>query len=181
MPFVYGKHAVISSGMIEFPPAVKEGVKAIVDQTVSQHIQNGTATEYIAALYITNLIRSWGWERWVECCDLDTMSDSLIKTIKQVILLHRNIDGASTSEIKLNLAVTDGEQLIAFRCCPRSLEGPPLYYSTPRTQSTGAGDEDRTEHRRYFAVTERREENEAGMWSTVRKNCGVFFLKTDVL
>lgn len=95
------------------------------------NIKGSTDSEHFAALYITFLTAGKGKGGWESQYPLSEMRDALHKAMKTVIELQLQKYGSNAKANNLNVCVTDGQHLVAFRCRNHATEQPPsLYYST---------------------------------------------------
>lgn len=102
-----------------------------MDDDVYANISGSTDSEHLAALYITYLTDGRGKASWEEQYSVQQMRDALRKAIDTVVKLQQKKLGAKAEPNSLNLATTDGSQLVTFRVRNHAVEQPPsLYYST---------------------------------------------------
>lgn len=130
-PFVFGRHTIMHNGMISHFIDIKRGMVQIIGKAAFENIHGGTDSEHLAALYITCLTNSGGPETWEQQYPVREMSAALSKAIKIVIGLQQKVLGVTNVEANsLNVACTDGEQMIALRVRNHPTEQPPsLYWS----------------------------------------------------
>jgi glutamine amidotransferase len=130
-PFVFGRHTIMHNGVISHFIDIKRGMVQLIGKAAFGNIHGGTDSEHLAALYITCLTNSGEPETWEQQYPVREMSAALSKAIKIVIGLQQKILGVTNAEANsLNIACTDGEQMIAFRVRNHLIEQPPsLYWS----------------------------------------------------
>jgi len=103
----------------------------LMDDDAYANIQGSTDSEHFAALYITYLTEGNGKGSWEKQYPVHQMRDAILKAIGAVVKLQRKKLGEKAEPNSLNLAATDGSQLVAFRVRNHKVEQPPsLYYST---------------------------------------------------
>jgi glutamine amidotransferase len=131
-PFTFGRHTIMHNGVISNFIDIKRGMVQLIGKAAFENIHGGTDSEHLAALYITCLTNSGGPETWEQQYPVREMSAALSKAIKIVIGLQQKILGVTKAEANsLNVACTDGEQMIAFRVRNHLTEQPPsLYWSS---------------------------------------------------
>lgn len=145
-PFTFGRHTIMHNGEIADFIKIKKQLAELIDDEVYASLQGSTDSEHLAALYMTFLIKynkQAGSEpaskssagpraSWELQYPATTMADALRDVFITIIALqHRILDINTVEANSLNVAVTDGEQLVAFRFRNHQIEQPPsLYYST---------------------------------------------------
>jgi len=145
-PFTFGVHTIMHNGYISDFAKVKRKMCDKMTQEAYEHIQGGTDTEHFAALLISFLCpesqataTSCGEEggaqptpaAWEEYYSASQIRDALEQTISTIITIQTSILGPKTQPNDLNIAVTDGQTLVACRFRNHATEQPPsLYYST---------------------------------------------------
>ena len=103
----------------------------LMDDDSYANISGSTDSEHFAALYITYLTDGKGKYSWEKQYSVYQMRDAMRKTIGTIVQLQRKKLGDKAEPNSLNLATTDGSQLVAFRFRNHTIEQPPsLYYST---------------------------------------------------
>lgn len=94
------------------------------------HIFGATDSEHLAALFMHHLTPSKGKESWAEPRGLEDMVRALKQTVLDVCTLQKEVLGEQARPNSLNLAVTDGVQLVATRFRNHASQQPPsLYWS----------------------------------------------------
>ena len=131
-PFPFGRWCFMHNGGIaHFNRIKKEMVKIISDEAFDL-VKGTTDTEHLAALFFTNLEKTKGAKSWEETHSLHEVKHTLETTIHQILEIQRRVVAPSAPEASsLNVAITDGEQLLTIRFRNHPLEEPPsLYIST---------------------------------------------------
>ena len=100
-----------------------------MSQEAYSHIEGGTDTEHFAALFMSFLCPDP--EAWEEYHTPQEMKNALFKTIETIITVQNSMLGTKAQPNDLNIAVTDGQSLVACRFRNHATEQPPsLYHST---------------------------------------------------
>lgn len=130
-PFVFGRHTFMHNGVIsDFIVICRDMVK-LMDDDAYANIHGSTDSEHFAALYMTYLTEGKGQKSWEKQYTVKQMRDAMLKAVGTVVKLQRGRIGDKAEPNSLNLATTDGSQLVAFRFRNHAIEQPPsLYYST---------------------------------------------------
>ena len=103
----------------------------LMDDDSYGNVHGSTDSEHFAALYITYLTDGKGRKSWEQQYTVKQMRDAMRKAVGTVVKLQREKLGDKAEPNSLNLAATDGSQLVAFRFRNHAIEQPPsLYYST---------------------------------------------------
>lgn len=103
----------------------------LMDDDSYANIAGSTDSEHFAALYITYLTEGKGKASWEKQYTVHQMRDAMRKTVGTIVQLQRKKLGEKAEPNSLNIAATDGSQLVAFRFRNHAVEQPPsLYYST---------------------------------------------------
>ena len=103
----------------------------LMDSDAYANMAGSTDSEHLAALYITYLTDGKGKASWEKQYTIHQMRDAMRKAIGTVHQLQRKHLGDKAEPNSLNLATTDGSQLVAFRFRNHATEQPPsLYWST---------------------------------------------------
>ena len=146
-PFTFGIHTIMHNGYISDFAKVKRKMCEAMSQEAYGHIQGSTDTEHFAALLMTYLCPTqttttpnpYSGEEgegafpasWEEYHTPQQMKEALFKTITTIITLQTSTLGSKAQPNDLNIAVTDGRNLVACRFRNHATEQPPsLYYST---------------------------------------------------
>jgi glutamine amidotransferase len=95
-------------------------------------VKGTTDSEHIGALFFTYLEEDKGADSWEHSHLLKDVKSSLEKAIAKIIEIQKQVVPADQLEANsLNIAITDGEQLLAVRFRNHATQHPPsLYYST---------------------------------------------------
>lgn len=134
-PFVFGRHTIMHNGFISDFLDVRRDMLDEIEMDAYKNIHGSTDSEHFAALYMTYLARSsklQGAKSW-ESSDYDCseMRKALIEAVTTVITLQQKSLGRKAQANDLNVAVTDGEKMVALRFRNHEVEQPPsLYWST---------------------------------------------------
>jgi len=119
------------NGVIADFGGIKRAMAMEIGDDEYANVQGSTDSEHFAALYVTYLTKGKGQEGWESQYDVDSMRNALYKAMQTVIELQQKKYGENAKANSLNVCVTDGEQIVAFRCRNHATEQPPsLYYST---------------------------------------------------
>ena len=119
------------NGQISSFLSISREICTHLDDDVYGNISGSTDSEHFAALYMTYLTGGKGKTSWEEGYTVEQMKEALEKAVSTVIGLQKNRLGDSAEPNSLNVAVTNGSQLVALRFRNHPVEQPPsLYYST---------------------------------------------------
>ena len=130
-PFVFGRHTFMHNGVISDFITICRDMVDLMDDDAYANIHGSTDSEHFAALYITYLTEGKGQKSWEQQYTVKQMRDAMRKVVGTVVKLQREKLGDKAQPNSLNLAATDGGQLVAFRVRNHATEQPPsLYYST---------------------------------------------------
>ncbi|KAJ6629926.1 nucleophile aminohydrolase [Mycena sp. CBHHK59/15] len=130
-PFVFGRHTIMHNGVVSGFLAIKRRVCDLLDTHCYANILGSTDSEHLAALYMTILTKGRGKESWEEQYPVAEMLAALRNAFGKIIDLQHEILGPKAEPNSLNVAVTDGRRLVAFRYRNSDIEVPPsLYFST---------------------------------------------------
>ncbi|KAL9109313.1 MAG: hypothetical protein Q9227_006068 [Pyrenula ochraceoflavens] len=142
-PFVFGRHTIMHNGVIANFLDIKRDMVDLIEDDAYANISGSTDSEHLSALYITYLTQKCqtgkkGAAAWEDEYPVKAMSEALGKAIASVVSLQRKKLGSSKMQANsLNVAVTDGEQLVAYRFRNHIMEQPPsLYWSNSAGQSS---------------------------------------------
>lgn len=135
-PFAFGRHIVMHNGSISDFEMNARAVCEKMHHDAFAAMTGRTDSEHFAALYMTHLGRNSrnagnnGAASWEENYTAAQMKAALIKTLEDVFTIQEallpELPGNS-----LNIAVTDGDSMVAMRVRNHVSEEPPsLYYST---------------------------------------------------
>ena len=119
------------NGVIADFVSISRDLCNLMDDDSYANISGSTDSEHFAAVYMTYLTDGKGKASWEQQYPVPKMRDALQKAIGSVVDLQRQKLGDQAQANSLNVAVTDGTQLVAFRYRNHAVEQPPsLYYST---------------------------------------------------
>ena len=103
----------------------------MMDDDAYANISGSTDSEHFAALYMTFLTNGKGKKSWEQEYSVSEMRDAIKKAIEAVVQLQRSKLDDKAVPNSLNVAATDGTQIVAFRFRNHKSDQPPsLYYST---------------------------------------------------
>ena len=129
-PFVFGRHTFMHNGVISDFITISRDIVDLMDNDSYANIAGSTDSEHFAALYITYLTDGKGKSSWEKQYTVHQMRDAMRKAIGSVVQLQRSKLGEKAKANSLNIAATDGSQLVTFRFRNHAVEQPPsLYYS----------------------------------------------------
>ena len=100
----------------------------LMDDDLYANISGSTDSEHFAALYMTCLTNGKGKPSWEQKYEVREMKTALERTIESVVKLQQLKLGDKMQASSLNIAVTDGSQLVAFRFRNHGREQPPSLY-----------------------------------------------------
>ncbi|TVY34262.1 putative glutamine amidotransferase [Lachnellula occidentalis] len=138
-PFTFGIHTIMHNGYVSDFAAIKRKMCESMSQEAYSHIEGGTDTEHLAALFMSILcpassptVNADGIPTaWEEYHSPQALRDALFKTIETIITIQTSLLGSKAQPNDLNIAVTDGQSLVACRFRNHATEQPPsLYHST---------------------------------------------------
>ncbi|KAF2135795.1 uncharacterized protein K452DRAFT_354234 [Aplosporella prunicola CBS 121167] len=134
-PFIFGRHTIMHAGHVSDYVSIRRQLTLEISDVAFAHIRGATDSEHLAALYMTYLCEGLdqaGAIAWDEKYPLDRMYEALKRVVTTVMAVqHRVLGRAAAKANSLNLAVTDGVRLVAFRFRNHVREDPPtLYFST---------------------------------------------------
>ncbi|EIW59609.1 N-terminal nucleophile aminohydrolase [Trametes versicolor FP-101664 SS1] len=133
-PFTFGRHAFMHNGVVAHFPEIKRAMALALSDGAHDLVKGTTDSELLAALFFTYLEEGRGPHAWDAAHPLDELKRCLERAISTVLGLQRDAmarAGKAPDASSLNIAVTDGEQLLAIRFRNHAAEHPPsLYLST---------------------------------------------------
>eukprot|EP01117_Protostelium_nocturnum_P007675 TRINITY_DN2756_c0_g1_i1.p1 TRINITY_DN2756_c0_g1~~TRINITY_DN2756_c0_g1_i1.p1 ORF type:complete len:241 (-),score=2.54 TRINITY_DN2756_c0_g1_i1:120-842(-) len=122
-PFTFGKHVFMHNGTIAHFSIIRRRLSLLISQPIFELMSGTTDSEHFAALYATYL-----GDINVEH-PLSHMLQCLKQTIQSIVSLQKELV-TQVNPSSINIATTDGTQLIALRFRNHPTEQPPsLYYS----------------------------------------------------
>ena len=131
LTFVFGRHMFMHNGVISDFITISRDMVDLLDDDVCANIAGSTDSEHLATLYILYLTEGKGKSNWDKQYTVSQMRDAQRQVVGSVIELQRSKLGKNAQPNSLNIAITDGSQLVTFRFRNHAKELPPsLYYST---------------------------------------------------
>ena len=131
-PFIWGRHTCMHNGVVSNFSTVQRAMCAQMNDHVHASLLGGTDSEHIFALYITCLTEKYGGDKasWEREYTVKEMAEALHQAVATVLNLQQAILGGKRTPNSLNLCVTDGIKLVAYRLRNHATQQPPsLYYS----------------------------------------------------
>ena len=130
-PFVFGRHCFMHNGVVSGFTEIRRRLCAELGDDAFGGVLGSADSEHVAALYMTYLTGGRGKESWELEYPAHDMAAALHKAVVKVIEIQQEVLGSRAAPNSLNLAVTDGRRLVAYRFRNHATEDPPsLYYST---------------------------------------------------
>lgn len=133
-PFQFGRWCFMHNGVVAHFNLIKRDMCAEMSYDAFQLIHGTTDSEHLAGLVFTNLEQSKGPEAWEASHSIEEVKTALEKAIATIIAIQRRVVsklGIGLEASSLNVAITDGEQLLTIRFRNHPTEHPPsLYFST---------------------------------------------------
>ncbi|KAH9922621.1 N-terminal nucleophile aminohydrolase [Fomitopsis serialis] len=133
-PFQFGRWLFMHNGSVAHFAEARRELSLELSDEASAQVKGTTDSETLAALFFTFLERSGGAKAWETSQPLTVVKAALEQAIAKVIEVQKRVmakQGKGIDASSLNLAVTDGTQLLAIRFRNHATEHPPsLYYST---------------------------------------------------
>ncbi|KAH9846430.1 N-terminal nucleophile aminohydrolase [Lenzites betulinus] len=133
-PFAFGRHAFMHNGAVAHFAAVRRAMALELSEKAHECVKGTTDSEMFAALFFTYLGEGRGEGAWEEQYELEEMRRCLERAVGTVLRLQGEAMGRVGRAVEpssLNIAITDGEQLLAIRFRNSATEHPPsLYLST---------------------------------------------------
>lgn len=186
-PFVFGRHTLMHNGVVSNFSDIRRPLLELLSKAAYENVHGTTDSEHLAALYMTYLTApsGGGKETWQRQYSVSEMRDALIAAYRKIIALQQSVLGAENVQANsLNVCVTDGAQLVAFRLRNHAVEQPPsLYWSTragvtlnrkyPDLPAGGANPDavkDSAEHGRHVIVASEPTTYRGEDWSLIEKN-----------
>jgi len=144
-PFVFGKHSIMHNGYVADYEKIKRQLSLLMDLPASEHINGTTDSEAIAGLYMTFLTASMraavedasstAANPWLVSYSVKEMKAALEKTVEAILSTQQKYAPDSGAN-DLNVAVTDGTKLVAFRLRNDKTEQPPSLYWSNKAGAT---------------------------------------------
>lgn len=119
------------NGVIADFVTIKRDMCHEIDDETFKSVQGSTDSEHLAALYVTYLTNGQGASSWEKQYPVAAMKDAMTRAVRKVMELQHKTLGEKAGANSLNLAATDGQQLVTVRFRNHATEQPPsLYWST---------------------------------------------------
>lgn len=135
-PFAFGRHIIMHNGAITDFAVIARKFSEKMHHDAYAAMNGRTDSEHFAALYMTHLGKNSkngggnGASSWEENYTARQMKVALIKTLEDLFTLQAELLEELPGNC-LNIAVTDGDSMVAMRVRNHVSEEPPsLYYST---------------------------------------------------
>lgn len=129
-PFIFGRYTIMHNGYVSDFLEVKRSICNFLDKDAFANIHGSTDSEHVAAMFMTYLAGGEGKRAWENPSSPTQMEIALKNTVQMIIKLQENKLGSKAQPNDLNVAISDGEHLIALRYRNHPTEQPPsLYYS----------------------------------------------------
>jgi glutamine amidotransferase len=188
-PFTFGRYAFMHNGYVSDFVKIKREIANLIGEDEFGNVQGSTDSEHLAALFITNLSKGKGKASWTDDHTVEQILEALHQTVHQVIGVQEKVLGQKRQPNDLNLAVTDGAQLAAYRFRNHVTQQPPsLYWSESagirlNRQYPGSADsskdvagteknEKKSEgsHGKHVIVASEPTTHEENQWTLIQKN-----------
>lgn len=132
-PFIWGRHCGMHNGVVADFPVIRRAMCARMSDQVHAAVLGSTDSEHVFALYMTYLTKDLpdGKSTWEKEFSIKEMASALHDAVATVLSLQDEFLGEKKAPNSLNLCVTDGTKLVAYRFRNHATQEPPsLYYST---------------------------------------------------
>ncbi|KAK4984964.1 hypothetical protein LTR66_008316 [Elasticomyces elasticus] len=130
-PFVFGRYTFMHNGQIADFVLIRRALSELLDDDVYAHVIGSTDSEHLGALIISHLTSGKGKSSWETEYPVAKLADAMRRAVKSVIEIQRKQLGERAQPNDLNLALTDGKRMVAYRFRNHATEQPPsLYWST---------------------------------------------------
>ncbi|TCD62098.1 hypothetical protein EIP91_007473 [Steccherinum ochraceum] len=133
-PFHFGRWCFMHNGVVAHFDLIKRQMCTAMSHEAFQLIRGTTDSEHLAALTFTYLGAQRGPQAWEVSHPLEEVKIALEKAVTKVIELQLQATaalGVPLEASSLNVAITDGTQLLTIRFRNHPTEHPPsLYFST---------------------------------------------------
>lgn len=130
-PFIFGRLSFMHNGSVSDFTEIRLAICNLVAHDIYTNVLGTTDSEHVAALFVHYLTNGRTKESWEEEYTARQMAEALHSAVRTVIELQQKILGSKAKPNSLNLAVTDGTKMVAYRFRNHVEEQPPsLYYST---------------------------------------------------
>ncbi|KAI0345660.1 N-terminal nucleophile aminohydrolase [Trametopsis cervina] len=131
-PYTFGRWSFMHNGVVSHFKEIKRHMVNSTSQEAINLVMGTTDSEHLGALLFTYLEEDKGAQSWDHSHPLQDVKAALEKAITKILEIQKQVVPANTIEpCSLNIAITDGEQLLAIRFRNHATQHPPsLYYST---------------------------------------------------
>lgn len=129
-PFSMGRHTLMHNGVVTDFTQIRRAVSAKHSDAVHAKILGSTDSEHVFGLYMTYLTRGGDATSFEDEYPIEEMAAALHDAVATVINIQSEMIGDKKAPNSLNLCVTDGRKLVAYRFRNHATQEPPsLYYS----------------------------------------------------
>jgi len=132
-PFLFGRHTCMHNGVVSNFSVIRRALCARMNDYAYAAILGSTDSEHVFALYMTYLTKENGGDQasWEREYSVNEMAKALHDAVATILNLQQEYLGTKRTPNSLNLCVTDGTKLVAYRLRNHCNQEPPsLYYST---------------------------------------------------
>ncbi|QIX02398.1 hypothetical protein AMS68_007915 [Peltaster fructicola] len=130
-PFVFGRHTFMHNGVVSDFQSIQRQLSRKLSNATFFNVHGSTDSEYVAALYMTHLTNGGDKSSFEKEYTRQEMINAMHAAVKDVIELQKQELGSQARPNSLNLCVTDGIKVVAYRFRNHATQQPPsLYYST---------------------------------------------------
>lgn len=130
-PFIFGRHVGMHNGVVTSFSDVRRAMCQKMSDAAHVSVLGSTDSEHIFGLYMTYLTNSGDRSTFENVYTIEEMARALHDAVATVCNLQTELLGSKKTPNSLNLCVTDGIKLVAYRFRNHATEQPPsLYYST---------------------------------------------------
>lgn len=131
-PFTYGRWSFMHNGVVAHFSQIKRHFVHAISQEALDLVKGTTDSEHLGALFFTYLEENKGAQAWDRSHTLKEVKQALESAIAKTLEIQKQVVSADKLEASsLNVAITDGEQLLTIRFRNHATQHPPsLYFST---------------------------------------------------
>lgn len=130
-PFSMGRHTLMHNGVVSDFSVIRRAICAKHSDEVHANILGSTDSEHVFGLYMTYLTKGGDATTFEQEYSIEEMAAALHDAVATVINIQKQMMGDKMAPNSLNLCVTDGRKLVAYRFRNHATQDPPsLYYST---------------------------------------------------
>ncbi|TFK47178.1 N-terminal nucleophile aminohydrolase [Heliocybe sulcata] len=133
-PFTFGRYTFMHNGGVTGFEHIKREVLNEMSEDAVLSMHGSSDSEHVAALFFTYLAERRGPGVWEKSHPLSEVKLALEKAVQKIIDIQKEVlpkKGQEYGASSLNIAITDGEQLLTIRFRNSATEHPPsLYLST---------------------------------------------------